>query len=344
MKKRRQVNIRLLFIIVTLCEILGTIVLSWLLGQLLTYLLNTVIEVPPVIWVLIFTLTIGLTASVVVNIILLQPIVKMSKAMKQVAGGDFSIRVPANSRISEIRNSQESFNLMAQELEATEILQSDFVSNVSHEIKTPINAIEGYATLLQGCRDASLQNEYIERILLNTHRLSTLVGNTLLLSKVSSNAIPSTGSTYRLDEQIRQSILLLEPRWTEKNIDFDVDLDELTWTGPESLMHHVWTNLISNAIKFGPAGETICMTLRHTDCRFVFIIQDKGPGIPEAHQQHIFNRFYQLDSSHEQEGNGLGLALCKQILAGCGGDINVCNAPEGGAIFTVRLPEQVPLA
>ncbi|MBQ8555148.1 MAG: HAMP domain-containing histidine kinase [Clostridia bacterium] len=337
-ERQRGLNIRLLFILVTLAEILGTLMLSAILAAISRYLLNRVVEVHPILWLIFFSVTIGVTASVVVNIILLRPIVKLSKAMKQVAAGDFGIRLSTGSRISEIRDSYESFNLMVQELQATETLQSDFVSNVSHEFKTPINAIEGYATLLQGSLEPEQQSGYVDRILLNTRRLSTLVGNILLLSKVSNQAIPLSKTAYRLDEQIRQAIVLLEPRWTEKDIDFDVDMDEVTWTGPENLMHHVWSNLISNAIKFGPAGGMVRMTLKQTDGRYVYAIEDGGPGIPEAEQQHIFNKFYQLDSSHKQEGNGLGLALCKQIIHSCRGSITVDNLPRGGCRFTVTLP------
>jgi len=336
--KKGLLNIRLLFILVTMAEIFGTLILSTLLVWLSRYLFDQVIEIHPVLWLLFFSITIGLTASVVVNIILLQPIVRLNKAMKQVAGGDFTIQLQSRAPIREIRDTVDSFNLMTRELQATETLQSDFVSNVSHEFKTPINAIEGYATLLQNGSNDPQQKAYVERILLNTHRLSTLVGNILLLSKVSNHAIPLTTATYRLDEQIRQALVLLEPAWTEKETEFDVELDELLWTGPESLLHHVWSNLIGNAIKFGPRGGTIQMTLKKTDGRYVFRISDEGPGVPEEEHQHIFHKFYQLDSSHKQEGNGLGLALCKQILMSCGGDIQIENLPGKGCRFTVLLP------
>ena len=153
------INIHLLFILVTIGEILGTLLLSSLLVWLAGELFNRVIEIHPVIWLLFFSITIGLTASVVVNIILLRPIVRLSKAMKKVAGGDFSIQVATGTRIRELRETYDSFNLMTRELQATETLQTDFVSNVSHEFKTPINAIEGYATLLQDAGNDAQQDE-----------------------------------------------------------------------------------------------------------------------------------------------------------------------------------------
>ena len=338
-KKDKLLNIRLLFILVTLGEILGTLLIAGVLSWLSKMILKRVIEVPDILWLLIFSVIIGVTVSIVINIILLRPVVKLSKAMKQVAAGDFSIRLKSEARIQEIRDSYDSFNLMVQELEATETLQTDFVANVSHEFKTPINAIEGYATLLQDGGDNTHQMEYIERILLNTRRLSTLVGNILLLSKVSNYAIPIAKTTYRLDEQIRQSILLLEPQWSARNVEFDVDLEELTWYGPENLMHHVWSNLIGNAIKFGPDGGVVKVVLKHTDDRYVCSVEDEGAGVPETEISRIFHKFYQLDSSHKQEGNGLGLALAKHIVDSCNGEIKVENIVNGGCRFIVLLPE-----
>ena len=333
----KLLNIRVLFILVSMAEIIGTLLLSGLLSWLSKMIFNRVFEIPDIVWLLFFSVIIGVTVSIVINIILLRPVVKLSKAMKQVASGDFGIRLSADIQIQEIRDSYESFNLMVQELENTETLQTDFVANVSHEFKTPITAIEGYATLLQGGSDPS-QQSYVDRILLNTRRLSTLVGNILLLSKVSNHAIPVAKTTYRVDEQIRQAILLLEPRWLERNVEFDVELDEIVWNGPEHLMHHVWSNLIGNAVKFGPMNGLVTVKLKQTDGRYEFSVTDQGVGVPEEERQRIFHKFYQLDSSHKQEGNGLGLALVKQIVDGCDGSINVENMPEGGCRFVVTLP------
>ncbi len=336
--KDKLLNIRLLFIIVSMGEIIGTLMLAGFLSWLSKILLNRVIDVPDFIWLIFFSILIGVTVSIVINIILLRPVVELSKAMKRVAAGDFSVRLESENRILEIRESYESFNLMVRELENTETLQTDFVANVSHEFKTPINAIEGYATLLQGGSDGDEQQGYVNRILMNTHRLSTLVGNILLLSKVSNHVLPIAKSTYRVDEQIRQAIVLLEPQWEEKNVEFDVSLEEITWNGPENLMHHVWSNLIGNAIKFGPTDGLVQIDLQETDGRFVFSVEDEGAGIPEEERKRIFHKFYQLDSSHKQEGNGLGLALAKQIIDSCGGEIWVEPGVASGCRFVVVLP------
>ena len=239
----------------------------------------------------------------------------------------------------EVRQINEDFNLMAKELGSTEILKTEFVSNVSHEFKTPITAIEGYATLLQGTdmTEPEDQKTYIDKILFNTHRLSKLVGNILLLSKVDNQGIQPRKTTYRLDEQIRQSIVALEPRWTVTENEFDVDLENIEYTGNESLLLHVWNNLIENAIKYGPQQGLITLRLKRRGEDVVFTIDDEGPGIPEEKKEHIFDRFYQLDSSRKTEGNGLGLALVDQILHISGGSIHAENLPEKGTRFTVVL-------
>ena len=158
----------------------------------------------------------------------------------------------------------------------------------------------------------------------------------LLLSKLDNQAIQSKQTKFRLDEQVRQSIVILEPAWEEKNIEFDVEMEDIEYVGNESLLHHVWDNLIGNAIKFSPQDGEIKIRMHVAEGRIVFSIEDKGQGILEKDKNHIFDRFYQSDSSHKQEGNGLGLALVKQILDLSDGRISVENL-EKGCRFTVKL-------
>lgn len=297
---------------------------------------------------MVFSMLVLMITSMVVGAILTsfiarmfyEPFRKLVAAMERIADGDFTVRLEDKAGAKEILEIYTGFNMMAHELQATETLQADFVSNVSHEIKTPINAIEGYATLLQGCEDAVSpeQRRYIDKILFNTRRLSRLVGNILLLSRVDNQTIQTKPTRFRLDEQIRQSVVLLEPEWEKKDIEFDVELESIEYTGHENLLMHVWNNLIGNAIKFDPQGGWIGIRLERqgTDC--VFTIEDNGPGIPEEARRQVFNKFYQTDSSHKSEGNGLGLALVKQILTLCGGTVETENRPQGGCRFTVRLP------
>ena len=179
--------------------------------------------------------------------------------------------------------------------------------------------------------------EYVDKILFNTKRLSSLMGSILLLSKLENQQIPSGKTCYRLDEQIRQAIVSLEEAWDSKNINMDVEMDRIQYTGNESMMHHVWSNLISNAIKFSPENATISISLVQENNAILFSVEDQGPGLSEEAQKHIYDKFYQADGSHKQEGNGLGLTLVKRILTIEGGSIDSENLPEQGCRFTVIL-------
>lgn len=181
------------------------------------------------------------------------------------------------------------------------------------------------------------QEQYINKILFNTRRLSHLAGNILLLSKIEHQSIQTRQNWYRLDEQIRQSIVMMEPKWSEKEIEFDVDMMDVEYLGNENLICHVWDNLLSNAIKFSPCGGTIYIRMMPEGEKIRFSIENEGPQISEYSMKHIFDKFYQGDSSHKQEGNGLGLALVKQILNLCMGTVSVENIPGSGCRFTVIL-------
>lgn len=261
--------------------------------------------------------------------------------MEKVADGDFNTRLKAaKTSPVEIKEIVAGFNMMAQELSSTEILQTDFVSNVSHEIKTPINAIEGYTTLLHDCENIdTTQQEYLEKILLNTKRLSTLVSNILLLTKFENQSIQTHQEWYRLDEQVRESIIALESAWELKNIKFDIELEDIMYYGNANIMYHVWSNIVDNAIKFSFMEGKVKIRLHKKNKKIIFIIEDNGPGLSEEAQKHLFDKFYQADSSHMQEGNGLGLALVKRILIISNGSIIAENIPTGGCRFTVILNE-----
>lgn len=319
---------------------LAEIVIAAGLALLLNWLLEDVLEVrlPPWLWVVVFGTVLSGVLGWLISAMFFEPITRLSRAMRRVGAGDFSVRLETNSRIREVRDTYDNFNLMTKELGTTEIIQTDFVSNVSHEFKTPINAIEGYAMLLQSGAQDSEQALYVDKILLNTRRLNELVSNILLLSRIDHQAIVSSSQRYRLDEQVRQAILLLEPKWDKKELELDVDLDALDYTGNESMMLHVWVNLLDNAIKFNPQNGLLRLRLRCDGHCAVFTVEDSGPGIDPEAQKHIFDKFYQADISRMSEGNGLGLALVKRILDVCGGSVFVENLPTAGCRFTVKLP------
>ena len=285
------------------------------------------------------SILVGVLATSILSRSFFNPIKELRKAIEKVADGDFSVRIETKSTSKEMREICSGFNLMAHELSATEILQTSFVSNVSHEFKTPISAIEGYSMLLQdGENLTDEQCLYVDKIIFNTRRLSSLVGSILLLSKLENQTIMSKDTTYSLDEQIRHSILSLESAWEAKEIEFDVNLEPIRYTGQELLMHHVWDNLLSNAIKFSPQGGCISIALTVEASSILCTVSDNGPGLSEEAKKHVFDKFYQSDSSHKEDGTGLGLALVKKIVSLAKGTIIADTLPEGGAIFTVTLP------
>lgn len=338
-RKIPGLGVRLYFASITLLGFTLSTIISFILYMIMNAFKIT-LNVSPLIWIFIFSIIFATVFSALLSRILAKPIEQLCDAMKKVAAGDFKVRLKTNRRVHEMNDIYINFNLMAEGLDSTEILQSDFISNVSHEFKTPINAIEGYSMLLQGEQSEEEKKQYVEKILFNTRRLSSLVGNILLISKVDNQVIKTKTRTYRLDEQIRQAILLLEQEWSKKDIEFDAEMESIDYCGSEDLILHVWTNLLSNAIKFTPEQSLIKLCLQKNDKHIVFTIDDEGPGISEENQKLIFNKFYQCDSSHKEEGNGLGLALVKRILDSCNGTIETENL-EKGCRFTVTLPDNL---
>lgn len=283
-------------------------------------------------------LVVGSVVTAILSKMFFAPVKEVVMGMERVADGDFSVRLAGDSSSKEVMEMYTGFNMMAHELGAMEMLQSDFVSNVSHEFKTPINAIEGYSMLLQGSENLSeMEEEYIEKIIFNTQRLSSLVGSILLLSKLENQNISTNISIFSLDEQIRQSIVALEPLWSGKNVELDVELESAEYEGSESMMRHVWDNLIGNAVKFGPDGGIVRISLSRDGAKIIFVVEDQGPGIDDESIKRIYDKFYQADSSHKGEGNGLGLSLVKRILTLENGSIKAENMPGGGCRFTVEL-------
>lgn len=264
---------------------------------------------------------------------------EISRATKAVAKGDFTIRLDEKISVSEFHEMASNFNIMVKELENTEMLRKDFIENVSHEFKTPLSAIEGYTTLLQK-KDLSAEKreEYIRKILLSTHRLNSLTGNILLLSRLENQEVVIRKKEFLLDEQIRESILLLEEKWSEKNINLDIQLSHCRYYASEELLSHVWTNIIGNAVKFVPSGGAIAVKLFRHQNNVIVIISDSGPGMNEETLKRVFEKFYQGDTSRSTGGNGLGLALAKRIIDLHDGEIIVQSEEGKGTAFTVRLP------
>ena len=351
-QKKPWLNLRIRLTLFVTLELLFSIALAYavdfIINGIILKILNIYIfsrflpfEITFPFWLdlIIISLLVGVFATFGLSIWMLRPIKKLEGAMSRVADGDFSVRIYSRTSSREIQEIYAGFNLMAEELQSTEILQTDFVSNVSHEFKTPINAIEGYSMLLQGSDNLTdEQSRYVEKILFNTKRLSALTGSILLLSKIENQKISTNNTSFKLDEQILETVVALEPLWESRGVEFDVDMESIEYYGNEQLTYHVWSNLIGNAIKFGPEGETVKLRLYvNKNGNTVFTVSDMGDGLSENTQQHLFDKFYQGDSSHKEEGNGLGLTLVKKILDLEGGDISAENLPQGGCKFTVVL-------
>ncbi len=278
--------------------------------------------------------------SMVVSRVVLAPVTRLSEASQRIAKGEFDLELKYEGTIREYRATYDSFNVMTRELAAIETLRSDFIANVSHEFKTPLTTIEGYAQLLQA-PDLSQeeQADCAQKILDSAGRLSALVSNILMLSKLEQQTGGVEKAPFRLDEQLRQVMVELEPVWGPKDLQLELDLPAVTYLGSESLLYHVWSNLIGNAAKFSPRGAPLRVTLTRQEGELVVAVADRGPGMTKDVQRHIFDKFYQGDPSRRQEGSGLGLPLAKRITQLCGGVMAVESTPGAGSVFTVTLPE-----
>ena len=288
---------------------------------------------------LIFLFNLGLICPLLISKKLVSPLAKLNRASEKLAKNNFDVDLRYDDRILELDSLFLNMRTTARELSSVETLRSDFVSTVSHEFKTPLASIEGYATLLQN-PDLTYEDrrDYTEKIIAATGRLSTLVSNVLMLSRLERHKITIENVTYRLDDQIMQILLEQEPAWSKKDIDFNLDLPPVTYCGAESLLYHVWSNLISNAVKYSPEGGHISISLTKGQNNCIFSIEDNGPGIGENDLRHIFEKFYQADTAHKSEGNGLGLAQVKQILDLLGGEVSAESDGKSGSVFTVTVP------
>ena len=288
----------------------------------------------------VYTVCILIAVSMVVMIrmVFIHPLQRNIEAMKKLANGDFAVRVdPAEHGYAsrEMVEFEQSFNKAAEELGGTEILRKDFINNFSHEFKTPIVSISGFADLLlEEQLPPEDQKEYLTIIRDESRRLADLATNILTLNRVESQTILTDKAAFPLDEQLRQSVLVTQQKWR----DFDADLVPAEYTGSEGLLKEVWLNLLDNAAKFSPEGGTVAVNLRKAKNALMVSVTDQGEGMSADTQAHIFEQFYQGDTSHTTQGNGLGLAMVKKVLELHGGSIQVNSAPGQGSCFTVTLP------
>lgn len=270
----------------------------------------------------------------------IKPLKQVVTAMEKVSNGDFNVKIDTNNFTNEFKVLGDSLNNMIEELKSIEVMRSDFVSNVSHEFKAPLSAIQGYVTLLSNPMLTKEQyKKYFDLLAESTRDLSGLVENVLKLSRLESQNMITNKKEFSLDEQIRQVVLMFENTWTQKNINLDLDLPETFYYGNEDLLKQIWTNLFSNALKFTDKNGNIAIKIEKScDNKTVVSISDNGIGIDEEGQKHLFEKFYQGDTSRRQEGNGLGLALVKTICDLTNSEIKVNSKVNIGTKFTVILP------
>ena len=273
----------------------------------------------------------------------LRPVNELINKMNRLAAGDFKTRLKFGDTMSAhpaVKEVTASFNAMAEELENTELLRNDFINSFSHEFKTPIVSITGLANLLEAGNLTEEQRvQYARAIREESMRLSSMAGNILNLTKVENQTILTDVSRFNLSEQIRSAVLLLEEKWSAKNIDLQLDFDEFIIEANEEMLKQVWINLIDNAVKFVPRCGTVELELFEKEESLCVKISNTGSEIPYEKQDKIFHKFYQVDESHATQGNGIGLAIVKSIVELHNGDVTVSSG-DGITSFTITLPKK----
>ena len=271
------------------------------------------------------------------NRFIFKSIHELSDASARVARGDYTPRleIPKEREIGEL---VENFNHMAEQLSKKETLASDFITSISHEFKTPLSTIRGYAQLLNEDVPTEKREQYVAIITKKVDVLTDLVTKILELSKLENTETAIPREWFSLDEQIRKNILFLEPDWSGKQIEMIPELITLNIYGNKELLGEIWQNLLENAIKFTPARGRIIVTMEQLAENVSIVFRDNGVGMDEETQSHIFEKFYQGANQTARKGSGLGLAITKQILEMCKGTITVQSAPDVGTTVRVLLP------
>lgn len=301
--------------------------------------------IPTVYWALV-AVSLTLYARWQIKKTYEEPMHRLAKATAKVAQGDFSVYVPPLHTVDKLDYLDVmilDFNTMVEELGSIEPLKTDFFSNVSHEMKTPLAVIQNYAQLLQKENLTEEERlEYTDSILQSTRKLSSLITNILKLNKLEKQTIRPAPEQYDLCQQLCGCALQFEDAWEKKEIEFIAELeDRIIIEADPGLLELVWTNLLSNAVKFTPSGGTVTLTQTSNEQEVTVSVSDTGCGMDEKTLRHIYDKFYQGDTSHSTEGNGLGLALVQRILQLSNGTITVKSRVGQGSAFTVRLPAPI---
>lgn len=284
------------------------------------------------------SIIIGTFVSFLFSRIPLKPVNKLIEGMNRLAAGDYKTHI----YFGEYKSGKElakSFNTLADELQNTEMLRSDFINNFSHEFKTPIVSILGFARILNKGNISDRQRaEYLKIIEEEAERLSVMATNVLNLTKIENQSILTDIVSFNVSEQIRFCILLLEKKWSEKNLELIVEFGEYNISANEEMLKQVWINLLDNAIKFSPDKGTVKIDISKTDSNIIFTFTNQGQEISPKTAAHIFDKFYQGDVSHTTKGNGLGLTMVKKIVELHNGKVCLKNSDKYETVFEVKLP------
>ena len=267
----------------------------------------------------------------------------LKMALKRISKGDYSVRLENTSDNKDgiLYDVIENFNKMVEELDSVTILRNDFISNFSHEFKTPIVSIKGYAELIKNGKNLTEEQkqEYLQVIIDESRRLSNLASSTLLMSKLDSQTSLTETSVFSVNEQLKQCVLVLDNEFKAKNLEVKIKLGKMRVDASVDMLQQVWINLLTNAIKYTPENGIIRITSTELEKEYIVSISDNGMGMNEETLKHIFDKYYQGDNSHSTSGNGLGLSIAKRIVELSGGKIEASSTEGKGTTFRVRLPK-----
>ena len=348
-KRPNRISLTLLLSVVVFFALLIAILLALGLVMLLIQLhvfkgVSEEIRMSNVLMVMVLiSLVMGAALMVIMGKIPVNPINIFVNGLNNLAAGNFKTRISykgPRANQPAVQEVTESFNKLAKELENTEMLRSDFINNFSHEFKTPIVSIAGFAKLLQrGNLTEEQKMQYLNAIEEESMRLSYMATNILNMTKVENQEILTDVTNFNLSEQIRFAVLLMEDQWSKKNLELQLDFDEHMIDANEELLKQVWINLVGNAVKFAPRCATVAVDICATAESYIVEVSNTGSEIPPEKQKRIFNKFYQADESHAQEGSGIGLAIVKKIVDLHSGWVSV-KSGDGMTTFTVELPKK----
>jgi len=352
-KKRMSLRVKMaLASITTLCSACCFACILVVLGFYFLYdkPFTIVVAVIMCLFVCTFTMAFGGFALWHEAHYITSPIIRISESVQKVAEGDFSIqfefkrnhnRKKESQYIDELDELAKNFNRMVCELNGMDYMRKDFMSNVSHEMKTPVAAIIGFSEiLLDGGLNEEDQKEYITYLNQESLRLSRLCENMLRMSQLDNQIIVDTMQEVIIDEQLRRCIISLEEKWQEKRIDFELQLEKCSIISDYDLLFQVWTNLIDNAVKYSKQKCTIWITANIENGFLKVLIRDEGIGIPEEKQSKIYDKFYQCEESHKKQGSGLGLSIVKRIIELLNGSISYVSDEVKGTSMTVLIPSK----